>query len=47
MVVVSIRLGLNNIEKEYLETLKYCFEMPTCVGLIGGKPKFALYFVGY
>lgn len=47
IIVISLRLGLAQIEPEYLHTLKTCFNYPQCVGILGGKPKFALYFVGY
>lgn len=45
-MIVSVRLGLNNIEPEYFPAIKACFQLPQCVGLLGGKPNFALYFVG-
>jgi cysteine protease ATG4 len=47
LVLVTVRLGLKRIESEYFDPITKCFDMPQCVGLIGGKPNFALYFVGH
>jgi hypothetical protein len=46
LLLVTTRLGLQGIEPEYYETIKNCFNMDQCVGILGGKPNFALYFVG-
>eukprot|EP00347_Sterkiella_histriomuscorum_P013464 403364614 len=47
MIIMTIRLGLENIEQDYHKALKACFSLRQCVGILGGKPNFALYFVGY
>ncbi|CDW77084.1 UNKNOWN [Stylonychia lemnae] len=47
LVVITMRLGLNKIEEEYFDTILECFSLPQCVGILGGKPSFALYFVGH
>jgi hypothetical protein len=46
LAIVTLRLGLNEIDSDYFESVKACFDLPQCVGLLGGKPNFALYFVG-
>jgi hypothetical protein len=46
LLLVTTRLGLQGIEPEYYEAIKNCFNMDQCVGILGGKPNFALYFVG-
>ena len=46
LIIVTVRLGLTGIDPEYYSAIKSCFELPQCVGLLGGKPNFALYFVG-
>ena len=46
LVIVTVRLGLKGIDQEYFAPIKACFDLPQCVGLLGGKPNFALYFVG-
>ena len=47
MIVVTMRLGMTRIESEYYEAIAKCFDLPQCVGILGGKPNFALYFVGH
>ncbi len=46
LLLVTTRLGLQGIEPEYYEAVKSCFDLEQCVGILGGKPNFALYFVG-
>lgn len=46
-VIVPIRLGLNNIPLEYLESVKEIFNFSSNVGICGGKEHSALYFVGF
>lgn len=40
------RIGLNSPEKKYLTILEKLMELEFCQGVIGGKPKKALYFIG-
>ncbi|CAH0557586.1 unnamed protein product [Brassicogethes aeneus] len=47
LLIVPLRLGLTNVNPIYLESLKKCFEFKQSVGVIGGKPNLALYFIGY
>jgi hypothetical protein len=47
-LVVPLRLGLNKIEPEYLQSIRDVFKMFASqnVGIAGGKDFSALYFVG-
>ena len=58
-ILVPLRLGIDKIidvvvadgycslKKEYVEGLKILLQCPQTVGIIGGRPKQSLYFVGY
>jgi cysteine protease ATG4 len=47
IILISVRLGGESINKIYYEPLKEFFKMSTCIGMVGGKPKHSLYFIGY
>ena len=47
LLVITTRLGLSGIDPMYHDGLRSLFDLPQCVGLLGGKPNFALYFVGH
>lgn len=47
MLIVPLRLGLSEVNPIYIDSLKKSFEVPGSVGMIGGRPNQALYFVGY
>lgn len=47
LLVVPLRLGLLSINPIYIDSLKACLQMPQSIGMIGGKPSQALYFIGY
>ncbi|XP_070278717.1 cysteine protease ATG4B isoform X4 [Myotis yumanensis] len=47
VLLIPLRLGLTDINEAYVETLKGCFMMPQSLGVIGGKPNSAHYFIGY
>uniref|UniRef100_H0XVC9 Cysteine protease n=1 Tax=Otolemur garnettii TaxID=30611 RepID=H0XVC9_OTOGA len=47
VLLIPLRLGLTDINAAYVETLKRCFRMPQSLGVIGGKPNSAHYFIGY
>ena len=40
------RLGLDNINLDYLPTLSSLLKLPNFVGMLGGKSSSAHYFVG-
>ncbi|XP_030071722.1 cysteine protease ATG4B isoform X2 [Microcaecilia unicolor] len=47
ILLIPLRLGLSEINEAYIETLKQCFMLPQSLGVIGGKPNSAHYFIGY
>lgn len=47
LLIVPLRLGLTEVNPIYIESLKKSFEIPGSVGMIGGRPNQALYFIGY
>jgi cysteine protease ATG4 len=47
MIISPIRLGLDQLNPIYIEPIKKIFEIPQTLGIMGGKPKSSLYFVGY
>ena len=47
LVIIGCMLGVQKIEKEYFEPIKYIFHEPNIMmGAMGGRPGQALYFVG-
>lgn len=46
ILVVPLRLGLSEINPVYVRGLKTCFTFRQSLGVIGGKPNHALYFIG-
>ncbi|KAG8225124.1 hypothetical protein J437_LFUL006147 [Ladona fulva] len=46
LLVVPLRLGLSEINPLYVQGLKTCFTFKQSLGVIGGKPNHALYFIG-
>lgn len=47
IILVSVRLGGDELNEIYIPSLKMFLEMEMCIGVIGGKPKHSLYFFGY
>eukprot|EP01135_Chromosphaera_perkinsii_P003407 Nk52_evm31s242 gene=Nk52_evmTU31s242 len=47
MILLPVRLGVNKMNTAYHDAIKRCFELPYTVGMIGGRPRHAVYFVGY
>jgi hypothetical protein len=47
LILVPLRLGLDKINPLYIDTLKDFFQFKQNVGIIGGRPRQSLYFVGY
>ena len=46
LIIVNTRLGLKKIPEEWYNGIINIFKIPQMVGIIGGKGKFGLYFVG-
>ncbi|CAF1093207.1 unnamed protein product [Adineta steineri] len=47
VVIIPLRLGLSDVNVEYIDQLKLCLRLPQTLGCIGGKPNHAHYFIGY
>ncbi|CAJ0633565.1 8993_t:CDS:10 [Entrophospora sp. SA101] len=46
LILISIRLGINNLNPIYNEALKSYLQFPQSVGIAGGKPSSSYYFIG-
>ena len=47
IVFIPLRLGLNDINSEYIESIKKTFELHQSLGIVGGKTGSSFYFIGY
>ncbi|XP_053680300.1 cysteine protease ATG4D [Anopheles nili] len=47
ILLVPLRLGADKLNPIYNECLKAMLSLDYCIGIIGGRPKHSLYFVGY
>ena len=47
LLVIPLRLGLSELNPVYIPGLKAVFESPQNVGIMGGRPNHALFFIGY
>ncbi|CAG9317304.1 unnamed protein product [Blepharisma stoltei] len=47
LLIFPLMLGFKKIQPEYSETIKFFLSLPQTAGAIGGKPRSALYLVGY
>lgn len=47
LLIVPLRLGLSEVNPVYINCIKKSFEIPGTVGMVGGRPNQALYFIGY
>lgn len=47
LLIVPVRLGITTVNPVYLNSLKKSFRYKQSLGIIGGKPNLALYFMGY
>jgi cysteine protease ATG4 len=47
LLIIPIRVGINNINPIYIDTLLNLLSLKQSVGFIGGKPGKSFYFIGY
>jgi len=47
IILIPLRLGVDRINKLYIPQIKSMLQLPQSLGIIGGRPKQSLYFVGY
>lgn len=47
VLFIQLRLGLCKINELYFNALKKSFQFKNSLGIIGGRPNHALYFIGY
>ena len=47
LLFISVRLGINNISENYIDSIKQLFSCKQFLGFIGGKNNEANYFIGY
>ncbi len=46
LVIINVRLGMEKVAEEYFDSIISCTKIPQFIGILGGKPKKAFYFVG-
>ncbi|KAH6571056.1 hypothetical protein BASA50_004397 [Batrachochytrium salamandrivorans] len=46
LVLIPLRLGVENMNPVYYPAVKHCFNMTRCVGIAGGRPNSSLFFLG-
>eukprot|EP01125_Pyxidicula_operculata_P004912 TRINITY_DN1818_c0_g1_i5.p1 TRINITY_DN1818_c0_g1~~TRINITY_DN1818_c0_g1_i5.p1 ORF type:complete len:397 (-),score=98.07 TRINITY_DN1818_c0_g1_i5:20-1210(-) len=46
LILVSTRIGLDKPNKIYFEHIRFLLSSRYCVGIVGGKPRASLYFIG-
>jgi len=47
IILIPLRLGVEHINPMYIQSLKTYLQFPQSLGILGGKPNSAYYFIGY
>lgn len=47
IILIPLRLGNEKLNINYVDKLKNLLTHENCIGIIGGRPKHSLYFVGF
>ena len=47
LVIVSNRFGIKGVSEEYYKVIKKYMKLDSFIGLVGGRPRYAYYFVGH
>ena len=46
LVIVNVRLGMEKVGEEFYESIMACTRISQFMGILGGKPQKAFYFIG-